>query len=78
MPEAASPAFFWYSLRTSSTRRPWFFSRAGLGSKVSTWEGPPSQKMWMTRFALGSKCGCFGVRGEFSAGVCAVVLANPF
>src|SRR6185436_7652913 len=34
-----------------------FFSN-GLGSKLSSWEGPPFMKRWITRLALGAKCGC--------------------
>ena len=29
-----------------------YFSSAGLGSNVSTCDGPPPAKMWMTAFAL--------------------------
>src|SRR5439155_18227595 len=35
---------------------PAYFSRSGLGLKVSTWLGPPLAKMWMTRFALPGNC----------------------
>ncbi len=37
---------------------------AGLGSNVSTCEGPPFRKKWMTRFAFGAKCGARAVSGE--------------
>src|SRR6185503_7825731 len=40
-----------------------FFSD-GLGSKLSSWEGPPFMKRWITRLALGAKCGCFGTNGD--------------
>ena len=46
---------------------PAYFSRAGLGSKVSTCDGPPLRKKWTTRFALPGKCGGFtrhGVAGR--------------
>ena len=39
----------------------------GLGSKRSTWLGPPCMKRWMTRRARGEKCGGRGARG-FTAG----------
>lgn len=39
-------------------------SRSGLGSKVSTWDGPPFMKRKMTRWARGGKWGCRGARGE--------------
>src|SRR4051794_30759517 len=42
---------------------PLYFSRAGLGSNVSTWDGPPFMNRWMTRLARGLKCGLFGARG---------------
>ena len=42
---------------------PAYFSRSGLGSKVSTWLGPPLAKMWMTRLAWAGKCGGRGASG---------------
>src|SRR5436305_2894075 len=42
---------------------PWCFVSIGLGSKVSTCDGPPFMNRKMTRFALGAKCGAFGARG---------------
>jgi hypothetical protein len=36
---------------------PAYFSSAGLGSNVSTCEGPPFMKRKITRLALGAKCG---------------------
>ena len=36
----------------------------GFGSHVSTCDGPPWAKMWMTCLALAGKCGCFGASGE--------------
>ena len=38
-------------------------ARAGLGSKVSTCDGPPFMNRWMTRLALAGKCGFFGASG---------------
>jgi hypothetical protein len=43
---------------------PAYLASEGFGSNVSTCDGPPLQKMWMTCFALAGKCGCFGARGE--------------
>ena len=42
---------------------PSYFVSAGFGSHVSTCDGPPSAKMWMTCLALAGKCGCFGASG---------------
>src|SRR5580693_3579593 len=39
-------------------------TRTGLGSQVSTCEGAPAAKMWMTRLALAGKGGTFGASGE--------------
>src|SRR5688572_9632174 len=39
---------------------PWYFARAGFGSNVSTWDGPPFMNRWMTCLAFGAKCGGFG------------------
>ena len=36
---------------------------AGLGSKRSSWLGAPAMNRWMTRFALGAKCGDLGASG---------------
>src|SRR4051794_32846598 len=38
-------------------------ARAGLGSKVSTWDGPPFMKRWMTRLALAGNWGLRAARG---------------
>ncbi len=58
------------SLRPLRTRSPtfggswpWRWVRAGLGSKVSTCDGPPFMKRKMTRLALGVKCLGFGASG---------------
>ena len=40
---------------------------SGLGSKVSTCEGPPGMKRKMMRLARGGKCGGRGDSGLFSA-----------
>ena len=34
------------------TSWPAYFASDGFGSHVSTCDGPPWEKMWMTRFAL--------------------------
>src|SRR5688572_28096241 len=43
---------------------PAYFSNDGFGSNVSTCDGPPLQKMWMTCLALAGKWGCLGASGE--------------
>src|SRR5437867_4798906 len=40
-----------------------YLSRAGLGSKVSTWDGPPLRKKWMTLLARAGKGDVFGTKG---------------
>src|SRR3954447_19965114 len=54
------------SVRRYSPGKGWpaYLARAGFGSNVSTWEGPPLRKKWMTRLALGAKCGACADRGE--------------
>src|SRR5216683_1199384 len=42
---------------------PAYFSRAGLGSKVSTWLTPPLMNKEMTLLARGAKWGFFGAYG---------------
>ena len=39
------------------------FVSSGLGSKVSTWLGPPCMKSEMTRLAVAVSGGDFGARG---------------
>ena len=34
---------------------PWYFASSGLGSNVSTCEGPPFMKRWTTCLAFGAK-----------------------
>ena len=46
---------------------PLCLARAGLGSKVSTCDGPPFMNRWMMRLALGAKCERFGARGLAAA-----------
>src|SRR2546427_10386924 len=41
---------------------PLCFSGIGLGSKRSTWLGPPFMKSWMTDFAFAGKWGARGLR----------------
>src|SRR6266436_1977006 len=45
---------------------PWYFSRSGFGSKVSTCDGPPSMNRKMTLVALAANWGFLGVKGELS------------
>src|SRR3954453_16324683 len=42
---------------------PAYFSSAGLGSKVSTCDGPPFMNRKITRLARAGKCGGLGARG---------------
>src|SRR5579883_265345 len=42
---------------------PWYFASIGLGSKVSTCDGPPFMNRWTTCLALPGKCGDFGAIG---------------
>src|SRR3954447_6248911 len=42
---------------------PAYLSRDGLGSKLSTWEGPPLRKKCTTRLAFAAKGGTFGESG---------------
>ena len=46
---------------------PCHLSSNGLGSNVSTCDGPPLQKMWTTRLALAAKCGLPGSIGLLPA-----------
>src|SRR5689334_8723651 len=41
-----------------------YFASAGLGSNVSTCDGAPPAKMWMTCCALAGSGGSFGASGE--------------
>src|SRR5262249_5862317 len=41
---------------------PWYLSRSGLGSKVSTWLGPPFMNRWTKRFALAGEGGPVAAR----------------
>src|ERR1700722_15136197 len=42
---------------------PLYFCSIGLGSNVSTWEGPPLRKRKMTCLADAAKCGALGAMG---------------
>src|SRR4051812_25220666 len=42
---------------------PLYLTRAGLGSNVSTCDGPPFMNRWMTRLAFALKCGLLGDSG---------------
>src|SRR5882672_11553096 len=50
---------------------PAYFSSEGLGSKLSTCDGPPLRKKWTTRFALPGKGGALGESGFTLAAACA-------
>src|SRR5262245_6101827 len=43
---------------------PWYLSSIGLGSKVSTCDGPPFMNRWTTCLTLEGKCGAFGASGS--------------
>ena len=43
---------------------PAYLARAGLGSNVSTCDGPPAMNRWMTCLALPGNCGARGASGE--------------
>src|SRR4051794_34796113 len=51
---------------------PLYLASIGLGSKVSTCDGPPFMNRKMTRLALGRKWGVFGARGLSARGIAAV------
>ena len=55
---------------------PWYLVSIGLGSKVSTWQGPPFRNRKMTRLALGAKCGAHFERTARQL-VCAENAARP-
>ncbi len=56
---------------------PAYFASAGLGSKVSTCEGPPLANKWITRLARGRKCGSPRRCSSRTAGsACAAVSAT--
>src|SRR5579884_2870002 len=68
------PAAFWRVV--PSLDWPAYFSSAGLGSKVSTCDGPPFMNKKMTRLARGGKCGAFGASGLLAA-LTAACTAGP-
>ena len=49
------------------TGLPAYRASAGLGSNVSTCEGPPLRKKWITRLARAGKCGVRGRSGPAGA-----------
>src|SRR3954447_22972805 len=63
----SDPVSFRPVLSDSGGASPLCLLSNGLGSKVSTCEGPPFMKRKMTRFALGAKCGAFGASGLTAA-----------
>src|SRR5476651_1332509 len=40
-----------------------YCARVGFGSQVSTWEGPPDAKIWMTALALAGSGAVLGASG---------------
>ena len=46
---------------------PAYLASSGLGSNVSTCDGPPFMNRWMTRFALPGNCEFFGASGDWKA-----------
>src|SRR5215471_17033106 len=61
----ASAVTNWYLASPNSVGRFWPSSllRAGLGSNVSTWLGPPTMNRKITDFAFGAKCGVLAAKG---------------
>ncbi len=54
--DISSPPVFRSVFRSAPGGRwPLYFSSAGFGSNVSTWDGPPFIKRWITCFARGAK-----------------------
>jgi len=51
-------------LAFASSACPWYRSRSGFGSNVSTWLTPPDMKSEITAVARGSKCGLRDATGE--------------
>ena len=47
----------------SGSGLPWYLSSSGLGSNVSTCDGPPFMNRWTTCLALAGKCGGRGASG---------------
>src|ERR1700723_671630 len=52
---------------TAEGRCPWYFSSAGLGSNMSSCEGPPTMKSTMLCLAFGGKLGNLGAAAPTEA-----------
>src|SRR5688500_16603312 len=63
----AAPVFRSVARYSIGSCLPAYFCRAGFGSNVSTCEGPPLAKMWMTRLALPGNCEGLGDSGLIGA-----------
>src|SRR5450631_2255397 len=55
---------------------PWYFFKAGFGSKRSIWLGAPSMNRKMMFLALPGKCGCLGASGSSTAVPVVAIGAN--
>src|SRR5712692_10709095 len=68
-----SPAVNWLTTlpKLSGSFWPSYFFRAGLGSNVSMWLGPPTMNRKITDLALGAKFGGLAARGFTLALACA-------
>ncbi len=56
---------------------PAYFCSDGFGSNVSTCEGPPLRKIWITRLALGAKCDCLTESVDDTAAQAALGSIDP-
>ena len=56
---------------------PAYFCSAGFGSNVSTCEGPPLAKIWMTCLALAGKWGALGVSGFTKPSLATAAVGEP-
>ena len=66
--DLSSPVVLRSVLRSAAGGRlPLYFSSAGLGSNVSTCDGPPFMNKWITCLARGAKWAGFGSNGFAAA-----------
>ena len=63
----AAPVFLSVGKLAIGSGLPAYFLSAGFGSNVSTCEGPPFMKRWITCFALAGNCGALGRSGLLPA-----------
>src|SRR6266581_3773546 len=73
----AAPVFRSVARLAVGRSLPAYFSSAGLGSNVSTWDGPPLAKIWITRLAFAGKCGCLGASGLMKPSLARAGPAKP-